>query len=89
MRRTSLVRTAGRLLCLVLTALVALGLGSWAGEVCDFENLLPNRFIDGQDNWRDRPGQGQGVVQVLAKPIDLAELTSVVQRHTTGDTPVR
>ncbi|NND91620.1 MAG: hypothetical protein HKN42_12235 [Granulosicoccus sp.] len=34
--------------------------------VVDFESLLENAFIDGQDNWRDHEGSGQAVVSLDA-----------------------
>lgn len=37
-----------------------------AVEVYTFESLGVNTFIDGQDHWKDQPGQGDAVVQLDA-----------------------
>ena len=49
----------------ILTALIAAGfspVSAQVPEIYDFESLPIHNFIDGEDNWVDKPGQGDGVI---------------------------
>ena len=60
MRNAGLVSRAFSFAC--LSATLAISTGVHAVAPYDFESLAVNHFIDGQDNWQDRPGQGQAYV---------------------------
>lgn len=63
--------------CYGLALLMGLALSAQA-QIYDFESLTVHSFIHGHDNWRDQPGQGQGIIAQDTTPTNGTWVASVL-----------